>query len=226
MNNIIRKKKNILKALITMGFIGVLGIVLYIIGTLDYIRAMNDKKPIFTYHTVNVSNLDITRVGFEDTLLPNVEGTIYYGIGYNISICDNDTGNYIFGLGHKQKESCFTSLTCTQIDDLNIKKSFEYSFFDGKLYLINQTHIVPIENTDQTEEEFELGIMKLNDIKGCSASFKKINDTYEVVEICNLFNMSDGDIYEVYQTYHSSLEQTKTTKDEIIDYYDKWMVCK
>ncbi|MDD2490436.1 MAG: hypothetical protein PHY26_04220 [Bacilli bacterium] len=224
MNNIARKKRSKF-VLIIIASIVILGV---IFGTIDYIRAMNGKKPIFIYRTVNSTSIDVVKaIEFDDTALSNKEGAIYYGIGYNVSICDNETGNYIFQLGHKQKEPCFTSLTCTETDDLNIKRSFVYSFFDGNLYRINKTYLIPIENTDETEEEYDNWVMKFNDVYGCGATFqKKSETTYEVVEICNIVNMSDGDIHEVYQTNHTSLEQTETTRNEIIDYYDKWMVCE
>ncbi len=227
-----KKNKVIFITLIVITSIVILGTIFYILGTVDYIRANNGKKPIFTYHTVNVTNIDVAMAGFEDTALPHKEGAVYYGIGYSVSICDIDDGNYTFQLGHKQKELCSTSLTCIETDDLNIKRTYEYSFFDGKLYRISKTHQGPIDKTYYTSEEMFINekdeyVEKINNIKGCGASYRKINETeLEITEICNLSNMSDGDIYEVYQTHHASIEQPNTTREEIIDYYHNWMKCE
>jgi len=227
-----KKNKIIFITAIVITSIVILGTILYIFGTIDYIRATNGKKPIFTYHIIHVENIDVPMVGFEDTALSHKEGAIYYGIGYSVSICDKDTNNYVFQLGHKQKEYCSTSLTCSETDDLNIKRTYEYSFFDGKLYRISKNHKVPIDKTYYTSDEKFIKendeyIEKINNIKGCSAAYQKINENeFEVIEGCNLLNMSDSDIHEVYQTHHASIEQPTTTREEVIEYYRNTMKCE
>jgi hypothetical protein len=227
-NDVIKKRNKLISAiLIIIASVLILGTIFYIIGTVDYIRAMNGKKPIFAYHAVDVINVDVSKAGFEDTALSKKEGAIYYGIGYSVSICDNATGNYVFQLGHKQEDLCFTSLTCTETDDLNIKRTYDYSFFDDKLYRIMRTDQVPIKNTDETEEELSKGVMELNDVYGCNASFKKIDETtYGIVQACNISKMSEGDIIEVYSAIYKSLIDTRTTRNDIINYYHNWTICE
>lgn len=126
MENVVRKRKKFI--LIILILLALILILCILFGAIDYIRSLNGKKPIFINHTVNSLSIDIPKEGFEDAALSKKEGAIYYGIGYNVSICDIDTGNYIFKLGNKSNKSCFTSLTCNKTDDLNIKQQYEYSF--------------------------------------------------------------------------------------------------
>ncbi|MDD3187461.1 MAG: hypothetical protein PHD02_03195 [Bacilli bacterium] len=79
-------KKNVKKILIA---IIIIILILAILGTVDYIRANNKQKPIFTYkeEIINSDNMYV--------------GTKYYGAGYTILILDY-CGNYeskIFPLG-------------------------------------------------------------------------------------------------------------------------------
>ncbi|HHT38124.1 MAG TPA: hypothetical protein GXZ95_01760 [Mollicutes bacterium] len=196
-----------------------------IFGTIDYFRVSHGKKPLFTYRTVNVSSFDVSMVGFEDIVLPKKDSTEYYGVGYKVSICDNETKNYNFQLGHKQKERCFTTLTCTKKLAENDTTTFEYTFFDGKLYRITTTLLIPSSQI-ANEPNYETKFMKINDVPGCGGTFNKLNETtYATTQICNIFEMSDSDIEKVYRTNKASLELTRA---EIIEIYhdDKDMICE
>lgn len=225
MENVVRKRKKFI--LIILILLALILILCILFGAIDYIRLLNGKKPIFINHTVNSLSIDIPKEGFEDAALSKKEGAIYYGIGYNVSICDIDTGNYIFKLGNKSNKSCFTSLTCNKTDDLNIKQQYEYSFFDDKLYRVSQTSQVPIESTNKTEKEYEQEIKKLNDVNGCYETLKKTNETtYEIVKVCNISAMSDSDIIDVYSASYKPLIDTGTTRDEVINHYHNLMTCE
>lgn len=224
------KKKN--KIIIIVAIVMVLLIaLLYLFGLIDFIRTKNGKKPIFVYSIVNVANIDVGITGFEDTILPHKESVFYYGVGYSVTLCDNETNNYTFKLGHKKSE-CYTDVTCTKTDDLKVKRNYEYSFFDNKLYKINKIYQVPIDKAYYTsEEKFKKEnnefITKINDIKGCAASYKKINEEeFEVREICNLYNIPEKEILEVYKTYLDSIEQPSITKEELLNYYKRRMICE
>jgi hypothetical protein len=248
MENIIKekKKKFLIKILLVILIPPILCIVF---GTVDYFRAINGKKPIFIYHTTNVSGFDvevevvvpedsalpsedgITVAGigqngivFEDTTLPSKEGSTYYGIGYNVSTCDSETGNYTFQFGSKQKE-CYSTLTCTKTFAENDIQSFNYSFFDGKLYRLDTTITIPADQI-ANEETYKEKLIEINNVKGCGVTFVKQNDTtYVTMQICNIYNMSNSDVEKVYSVSKKSMEQTR---DEIIDGYshDKDMICE
>jgi hypothetical protein len=83
------KKRNKV-ILITSIVVASIIILVTIFGIVDYNRALDGKKPIFIYHTSKVKNLEA-----------NIESVDYYGIGYRVSICDNETKNYTFQLGDK-----------------------------------------------------------------------------------------------------------------------------
>lgn len=247
MGDIVKEKKK--KFIIKLTLIILIALILCaVFGIVDYFRAINGKKPIFIYRTVNVSNFDsevgivgnfilpskedVKNVGlgsdvieFEDIVLPSKEGSTYYGIGYSVSSCDNETGNYVFKLGHKQKESCFTSLICTKTFTENDKQSYDYIFFDDKLYRIDTTITIPADQIVD-EEVYKKELMEINDVKGCGVTFQKQNDTtYVITQMCNISNMSNSDVEKVYSASKKSMEQTKT---EVIDSYsqDKDMICK
>ncbi|MDD4809516.1 MAG: hypothetical protein PHP12_05745 [Bacilli bacterium] len=247
MNDIVKRKRKRFILIILIVIASSL-ILCVLFGIVDYFRATSGKKPIFIYHTVNVSNFDsevgivgnfilpskedVKNVGlgsdvivFEDIVLPSKEGSTYYGIGYSVSSCDNETGNYVFKLGHKQKESCFTSLTCTKTFTENDKQSYDYLFFDDKLYRIDTTITIPADQIVD-EEVYKKELMEINDVKGCGVTFQKQNDTtYVITQMCNISNMSNSDVEKVYSASKKSMEQTKT---EVIDSYsqDKDMICK
>lgn len=246
MNDIVKEKKK--KFVIIILLIILIPLILCIaIGVIDYFRAVNGKKPIFIYHTVSTSNIDfevgvpksitlpsneyVTSVGigenivtFNDIVLPNKEGAIYYGIGYSVSICDNETENYTFQLGGKKVEPCSSTLTCTKTIAENNKQSFEYFFFDGKVYRLHTTLTIPAEQIAD-EEAYKEELIEINDIKGCAVTFNKHNDIMYVTKMCNISNMSNSDVENVYSVSKKSMEQTR---EEIIDKYsnDKDMVCE
>lgn len=247
MKDIVREKKK--KFIIKLSLIILIPLIFCtLLGIVDYVRAMNGKKPIFIYRSENVTNFDfevgvvgyitlpsneyITNVGigqnamvFEDIVLPSKEATTYYGIGYSVSICDNENGNYTFQLGHKQKEPCFSTLTCTKTLAENDKQSLEYFFFDGKVYRLHTTLTMPAEQI-ANEETYKKGLMEINDVNGCGVTFQKQNDTtYVMTQMCNISNMSNSDVKKVYSVSKKVMEQTRT---EIIDKYshDKDMICE
>jgi len=184
------KNKIILITTIVIASIVLLGTILYIIGTVDYIRATNGKKPIFTYRTVNVPHLDALK-----------EETEYYGIGYKITLCDNQKENYIFQLGHKQKEFCYTSLVCDEGDTLvlidestvvrvkNDKTIYDFSFYNDRLYLVKSTRLLPTSSIEN-EETWATEMLEYFDVVGVNTSIKKIDETtYEVKQTCNIPKM-------------------------------------
>lgn len=218
------KNKIIFLVLTLISLIIVLGIILYIIGTVDYIRSMNGKKPLFIYHTVNVFNSDVYK-----------EVTEYYGIGYKISLCDNQKNNYIFQLGQKQKKVCYTNLTCTEdergtltmIDENTVayvendKHSYEFSFYDDILYLIKSTFLIPTSYIED-EETWATEKLKYYDVDGINISIKKINQTtYEMKQSCNIpIILKNGNVNICSIDYHDT-NIFGLTKDDIVSYYHK-----
>ncbi|MDD3048697.1 MAG: helix-turn-helix transcriptional regulator [Bacilli bacterium] len=204
-----------------------LGIILYIIGTIDYIRAVNGKKPIFFYHTVNVTHEDF-----------DVEGTEYYGIGYKITLCNNKKNNYIFQIGHKNKRLCYTNLTCSDDENgtlvlnpdgtvsriKNDKHSFEFTFFDDRLYIIDTTFLFP-NSAVENEEILLKDYNEMNKVIGINASFKRINGTtYEMKQTCNVAKIlkaaADGEKMCILD-YFSDGEIFELTRAKIKDQYQK-----
>lgn len=224
MNDVVKKKtkKIILIILIVIASIVILGT---IFGIVDYFRARSGKKPIFIYHTVNVTSFDVMVEGFEDTASSNIKSAEYYGIGYKITTCDIETKNYTFHLGHKQKNRCLTTLTCTKTLAENDRQSIDYTFYDGKLVRIFTTLTIPVDQI-KDKETYKNEFMKINDINSCGGIFKKLNETtYLTSQGCNISKMSNSDVEKIYSTSKKSLEQTR---NEIIDSYsnDKDMVCE
>jgi hypothetical protein len=247
MNEIIReKKKRFIKKLALIILIPLT--LCAVFGIVDYFRIIIGKKPIFIYRTENVSSFDFevgatgyiplssekdsNNVGigqnaivFEDVVSPSKEGATYYGIGYNVSTCDNETGNYTFQLGGKQKEPCFSTLTCTKTLAENNKQSIEYFFFDGKVYRMHTTITMPAEEI-VNEEVYKKELIEINDIEGCGVTLSKPNDkTYVTKQMCNISNMSNNDVKKVYLASKKSMAKTRT---EIIDKYshDEDMICE
>ncbi|MDD3187460.1 MAG: hypothetical protein PHD02_03190 [Bacilli bacterium] len=224
-NIVLEKKKKFVFINIIIGLSLVLLIFTFI--TIDYLRANNGKKPLFAIHRVGVTTVDVVSNDFKDTVLNDIESSVYYGIGYSVSVCDNRTSNYKFKLGEQPADPCFTILNCSEKDDLGIDRYYEYSFFDSKLYRVSQITRIPIANVDETEESLQENTLELNNINGCGATFEKIdNTTYEIVQVCNILNMSESDIIDIYSAGYKSLIDTRTTKEDIIDYYHNWMVCE
>jgi transcriptional regulator with XRE-family HTH domain len=214
------KNKIILITSIVIASILILGTILYILGTVDYIRATNGKKPIFVYHTVNALHKDVIK-----------QGTEYYGIGYKITTCDDNTGNYIFQLGHKKKDVCYTSLTCTEdelvwIDESTVayakndKHSYDFSFFEDKLYLINSTSLIPTSSIEN-EETWATEMLEYFDVIGINTSIKKINETtYERKQTCNIPQILKAGSKNVCSIdYFSDIEIFDLTRAEILDQY-------
>lgn len=224
MNDIVSKKRREFVLTILIG-ISTMVLLCTIFGITDYFRAVNGKRPLFIYRTINVPSFDVSMIGFENTTLTNKEGAEYYGMGYMVSTCDYETENYVFQLGHKNKKQCSTSLTCTKTIAENDKQSFNYSFFDDKLYRIDITSLVPVEKI-VSDEVYEEEFIKINDTPSCGATFKRIDETtYQTIQVCNIATMSSSEVEKVYSTNKESLEQTKA---KIIDSHshDKDMKCK
>lgn len=226
MNDIVKKKKRkfIFIILIVMASIVILGT---IFGFVDYFRAKSGKKPIFIYHATNVSYFDVQVAGFEDTASLNKTSAVYYGVGYNVSICDNETGDYNFKLGYKKNEPCVTSLTCTEKEEDNFETTHTFEFFDGKLYRLTTSLLRPVDKSDD-EDTLNKGIAELNDIHGVGAAIYKVNaTTYEIVQTCNILNMAATDIEKgCLISYFDSKEIPNLTKEDILDNYSKAMSCQ
>jgi transcriptional regulator with XRE-family HTH domain len=218
-----KKKKNRIILTCTV-LIVALGTILYILGTVDYIRAMNGKKPIFVYHTVSALDPAV-----------NIEGTDYYGIGYKISLCDNQNEKYIFQLGHKQKKLCYTNLTCTEdergtltlIDEstvayvANDKHTYDFTFFDNRLYLINLTYLIPTSSIEN-EETWTKETLKYFDVPGVHTSIKKINGTtYEMKQSCNITEILMAGSKNVCSIDYFGEEIFGLRKIDILDQYHK-----
>lgn len=215
------------RILITSIVIASIVVLLTIFGVIDYNKALNGKKPIFIYHTAKVFNVE-----------SNIESINYYGIGYMVSICDNETNNYTFQLGDKLKERCYTSLTCTEDEKRtltlsdestvayieNDKHSYEFSFFDDKLHSITATYLVPISSIED-EETWPAKTMQYFNVPGVSISIQKTNDTtYEIIQTCNIPKMSNDDIQNVCLLEYfdkNKVEIAKLTKTQIINQYSK-----
>lgn len=221
-------------------FIGIillsLVVLISIFGLIDYFRAESGKKPIFSFHTINVTFFDVD-VRNESVPKPYKEGTTYYGIGYNVSICDNETKEYLFNLGYKEKRTCHDTLACiqekgnlvlnedgtTSYDD-NDKDSYEYSFFDGKLYLVTATLKRPIPKEEPLITNEEVAGF-YNSIPGCVGYVSSQTQTsYEIIVSCNMNRMSDEDI-DNYLLVRSK-DLIGYTKEEIINYYHNDLDCK
>lgn len=218
--------KNIKSKIIFTGtaLILLLAIILYIFGTIDYIRATKDKKPIFTYRTVDVSHEDV-----------NIKGTDYYGIGYKVSLCNNETGNYIFQLGHEQKRLCYSSLTCcedergllTLTDDGDVvyvendKHTYKFSFFEDILYFINITALIPtslIEN----EEIWTAELLEYFDVPGIDTTITKINETtYEMKQTCSIPEILKVGARNVCSVDYFGTQIFGLTKNDIVGNYRK-----
>ena len=184
-----KKDKNIMffknKIILSLSIIFSILIILYILGTIDYIRSINNKEPIFIYHRVNTSNSDVDKLGKE-----------YYGIGYKITICDNNNKKYIFQLGHKQKLLCYAGLTCSETNRTmkdgkvytikNDKRTYNFSFFNDRLYLIDKVYLIPTSSI-QNENTWSKEMLEYYDTPGIHTTITKINDTtYEMKQTCNI----------------------------------------
>jgi transcriptional regulator with XRE-family HTH domain len=218
------KNKIILIVSIVIASIVILSTIFYIIGTVDYIRATNGKKPIFVYRTVNVSYSDA-----------NKEGTDYYGIGYKISLCDSQNEKYIFQLWHKQKKLCYTSLTCSETSTIliggqvytvkNDKHTYDFSFFDDRLYLINSVRLIPTSSIEN-EETWVTELLEYFDVPGVHTSIKKINETtYEMKQTCSIPEILKAGSKNVCSIDYFDSEIFGLTRADIDDYYYK-DICK
>ncbi len=226
MNDIIKKKRKkfLLIILITIASIVIL---VTIFGLIDYFRAKSGKKPIFIYHTSNITYYDVQVAGTEDMTSLNKTGAVYYGLGYNVLICDNDSKNYEFKLDGKENKQCITSLTCTEKESENFETTHTFDFFDGKLYRLTTSLLRPVDKSAD-EETLNKGIAEVNDIDGVEATISKKNEnTYEILQICNIFNMEDKDIEKGCSiSYFEPKEIPNLTRKKIIDYYNKAMKCE
>lgn len=218
------KNKIIFVSSIVIASIVILGIILYILGTIDYIRVMNGKKPVFIYRTLDISYEDVIK-----------QGTEYYGLGYKITTCDNNTGNYIFQLGHKKRTVCYTSLTCcedekgtlTLADDgkvvyvKNDKHSYKFSFFEDKLYLIESTYLIPI-SAIENEETWAKETLEYFDVSGINTSIEKINETtYKMKQTCNIPEILKAGFKNVCSMDYFGEEIFGLRKIDILDQYHK-----
>lgn len=117
-----------------------------------------------------------------------------------------------------------TDLTCSKTFGENDQHVFKYSFKDEKAYLLDWTITIPakdIADASAYENEFN----KINTINGCKGRFT-INDngSYTTHQVCNLSEMSDSDIKDVFMNDRDGLE---ISRKEIIKSYqhDEGMKC-
>lgn len=124
------------------------------------------------------------------------------------------------GCGEQNKD-----LTCSKTFSDNDKHVFKYSFEDGKAYLIDMTLTIPATDiADATAYEKEFN--KINTVTSCTGSFTKNEDgSYTTRQMCNLSEMSDGDIKDVFMNTRDTMEISR--KDIIKNYeYDDDMACE
>lgn len=214
------KNKIMFISLIAVSVIVLLGMILYILGTVDYIRSVKGLKPIFIYNTTSVSYGDAYK-----------SGTDYYGLGYKISLCDNQNIKYVFQMGHKQKNVCYTKLTCSEKEKVlidnkvytvkNDLRTYNYSFFDDYLYLINLTQLVPI-TAIENEETWVDEMLSFYDSPGVYTTIKKINaTTYEMKQTCNLPEILNAGVKNVCSIELFGDQIFGLTRSDIDDQYYK-----
>lgn len=117
-----------------------------------------------------------------------------------------------------------TDLTCSKTFGENDKHVYKYSFEDGKAYLFDWTLTTPatgIADATTFEKEFN----KINDVTGCTGKFTKNDDgSYTSQQVCNLSEMSDSDIKEVFMNTRDKLKIAR--KDIIKNFeHDEDMKC-
>lgn len=124
------------------------------------------------------------------------------------------------GCGAQNKD-----LTCSKTFSDNNKHVFKYSFEDGKAYLIDWTLTIPatdIADATLYENEFQ----KINAVTGCTGRFTKNDeDSYTTHQVCNLSEMSDSDVKDIFMNTRDTLEIAR--KDIIKNYeQDEAMKCE
>jgi len=184
-----------------------------IFGIVDYNRAKNGKKPIFTFLWFTVNTFDVEIAGQENIEYKGGISTIYSGLGYKLAVCDfceKKVSLLALGIGNYP----YASLTCTKD-----KQSNHYRFVDQKLETITKTLVISDKDIDDVES-YEKEFNKINNVNGCNGTFsKKMNSsgitTYITSEFCDLSKMSNKDIKILYED-KVSLQQTQK---EIIKEY-------
>lgn len=210
-----------------------------IFGVIDYYRSTIGKKPIFIYNKATNSSYDVEIVGLENAVLNGKEGTTYYGIGYNISVCDNNTKNYIFHIGNKKAKPCYSVLNCNTSEkgtlvlnddytvsyNVNDKDDYEYTFFEDKLIKVKATLTRPVSSIKNIETFNEEIKNFYNEIPGCDGMGYKISEeAYKTIIVCVIPKMSTEDIKKYLPVRSEAL--LNYTKDEIINYHEKDLKCK
>lgn len=117
-----------------------------------------------------------------------------------------------------------TDLTCSKTFDENDKQIFNYSFQDGKAYLLEWTINIPANDiVDATTYENEFN--KINTVNGCTGRFTKNDDgSHTTNQVCNVNEMSDSDIKDVFMNDRDMLAISR--KDIIKSYkQDEGMKC-
>lgn len=186
-----------------------------IFGIVDYTRAKNGKKPIFTFLWFSVNTFDVEIVGQENSYSKGGISTIYSGLAYKIITCDFCEKKVSFlplGIGNYP----YTTLTCTKD-----KESNHYRFIDQKLETITRTLVISDKDIDDVES-YEKEFYKIDEIKGCYGTFtKEMNSsgitTYTTSEFCDLNKMSNKDIKIIYG---DKVSLSKTQKEVIKEYED------
>ena len=206
-------KSKVKTSLIVITTIMLIGI---IFGVIDYIRTTKEKKPLFIFRTVNISDNDALKKGKE-----------FYGIGYKIIVCDIQTNKYIFQLGYKNKNHCISTLTCNEKEEEYFETSHKFYFYEDDFFKHETTILRPIEKMDD-EETTVMDTLKLNEINGVKTSVGKISDkAYIIKHTCELSHMSEEQIKQgCYSNYLETYELVKMPKDEIVDYYINTMTCE
>lgn len=214
--------KKIIKVILTISALSIILLISFML--IDYSRAQAGKKPLFARQKSTSVTVFPVKEGFEKSYGIDNEIVEYRGIGYKVTVCNVEDKIHHFTLNKKENVNCFKSLTCTKEFSENDKHKFEYSFLGEKMFRIETTLLIPVEQLEN-EETYKQEFMKINEIDNCGGTFKKTNETtYETITICNIENITEAEVEKIYSTSKSSLDMTK---EEMITSYsqDESMIC-
>lgn len=182
-------------------------IILIVIGTIiilgsfacmiDYNRAKNDKKPIFSKKRYGYEIFNVQIAGQESEEPEEGTAAVYIGLGYKIAVCSFcEKPVYLMLLGKDNYP--YEQLRCTE----NNRTKVNYDFVDGKIETIYTSIIIP-GNEILDENAYEEEIKQFNKIKGCNGEIKKNRNSnhyvsYEINKACKISDMQKEDVNLVY----------------------------